>query len=268
MRPKPRHVRALGLPEMAEPIVQNGYWLVPSRNRQERALACIEACAAAGQETRGLLVQDGCHYSFARSVPSVGRKLYPGMPRRWGAIETPEHRELVGALTYASDVFPAADWYGVISDGIRPKTQGWDRALLAASAGRNIVSCRDDWRNDTRMAGITVVPGWIVRAMGYWAPPGLIHLFSDDCLEQIAGALDNWLYAEDVVVEDNHHGHTDPAHVVPFDTPRTFRGKDYNASDRQRFNDWRYGPEFFEAVDRIKQAWKLATGQDWQQAAA
>lgn len=269
MRPKPRHVVARNLPHVVDSQAQHGMWLLPSRNRQERALACIEACSDAGQETPGMLVQDGCHYSFARAVPKITGNLYPGMPRRWSAIQTPEHRELAGSLTYASQVFPDLDWYGIVSDGVRPVTKGWDRLLLAASEGKNLVSCSDSgWREDSRMAGIILVPGWIIRAVGYWFPPGVEHLFSDDCLEQIAGALGNWVFAKDVVVEDNHHSHPDPAHKVPFDHLRTFRGKDLTQTDRQAFNDWRYGPEFVAAVERIKASWRAQTGTDWVQEAA
>lgn len=269
MRPKPRHVIAHSLPNVVDEQAQHGMWLLPSRNRQDRALACIEACSDAGQETPGMLIQDGCRYSFARSVPKITGALYPGMPKRWSAIQTPEHRELCGSLTYATQMFPDLDWYGVISDGVRPKTQGWDRLLLAASEGRNFVSCSDSgWREDSRMAGILLVPGWIIRAMGYWFPPKIRHLWSDDCLEALGEALGNWVYAEDVVVEDNHHSHPNPANKTPFDHVRIFNGDDLNQTDRAAFNDWRYGPEFSSAVQRIKDSWKAQTGIEWERNAA
>lgn len=268
MRPVPRHVITRDLPQIAEEQAQRGMWFLPSHNRPDRAQACMEACAEAGQETPGLLIQDGCHYSFARAVPKILSKLYPGLPRGWSAIQTPERRELAGALTYAGAVFPSLDWYGVISDGVRPLSQGWDRRLLAACAGKNFVSCSDSgWRDDTRMAGILVVPGWIIRAMGYWFPPGMKHLWTDDCWEQIAGALGNWVYAEDVRCVDNHFSHPNPSHRVIFDTPRELNGQPYGENDRRLFEQWRSGPEFTACVNRIKDAWGHLTGEPWALAA-
>ena len=255
MRPIPRHVLAGGLPPVSEEQCKGGVWFLPSRNRADRARDCMEACVKAGQTTQGVLIQDGCDYIT----------LQPPWTSPWQKIKLDAQHELAGALQKGWKRYPRKLWYGIISDGVRPITPGWDRLLLAASQGKNFVSCSDNgWREDTRMAGILLVPGWIIEAMRYWFPEGMIHLYTDDVWEQIAGALGNWVYAEDVVVTDNHHSHPDPANRTTFDHPRIFKGKPYADSDRDLFNDWRYGPEFAETIDRIKRVWWTLTGEVWE----
>lgn len=257
MRPQPRHVIAANLPAVADHQAQGGVWFMPSRNRAERARDCMRACNDAGQTTPGVLIEDGCNYTL--QLPWTGN---------WSEMRTHTHLELAGALTHAWRENRGKYWYGVISDGVRPITPGWDRLMLAASEDKNFVSCSDSgWREDTRMAGILLVPGWIVEAMGYWFPPGMVHLWTDDVWEQIAGELGNWVFAEDVKCEDHHHSHPNPAKRVVFDHPRTFRNQPYGENDRRLFEQWRNGPEFVACINRIKDAWGHLTGEPWREAA-
>jgi hypothetical protein len=246
-RPKPRYVPLPVLPE----VVDEGLWLLPSRAREQRAIATMRACADAGQTTQGLLIEDGCKYSI------------PSMPSHWSRMQLAEHHELAGAIHAAWNANRGLGWYGIISDGVRPVTRNWDRLLIAASQGKNFVSCNDNWRRDSRMAGILLVPGWIVEALGYFFPPGMVHLWTDDVWEQIGQELDNWVYVEGVTVEDHHFAHPDPAKKVAFDTPREFQGKSYRHTDPARYHEWRRGGEFTEAVKRIKAAWLVRTGKEW-----
>lgn len=257
MRPVPRHVIAANLPPVADHQAKGGVWFLPSRNRAERARACMQACNDAGQTTHGILIEDGCNYTL--QLPWTGN---------WSELRTHIHMELAGALTHGWRENRGKYWYGIISDGIRPITPNWDRLLLAASQGRNMVSCSDNgWRDDKRMAGITLIPGWMVEAAGYLFPPGMNHLYIDDMLEELGGALGNWVYAEDVVVNDHHHSRHGTEFYVPFDTPRVFKGKDLNVTDKATFEQWRDGPEFTACVNRIKDAWGHLTGEPWAMAA-
>lgn len=257
--PKPIHAPLpdmLATPEKAA----DGVWFLPSRNREDRARACMQACIDTGQRAAGLLIEDGCDYRL--------RFLNLRYPR-WGHVVLDEHHELAGALNAGWEAWRGKSWYGVISDGIRPQTQDWDRLMIAAMEGRYIVSCSDSgWREDTRLAGIHVIPGWIVEALGYLYPKGLTHLYIDDVWEHIGQALGNWRYLPDVKVIDRHWAN--PVHTADADAnnKRTFKGQPFAEADRQRFLEWRFRGEFTEAITRIKDAWKLLTGQDWPQAAS
>lgn len=246
-RPRPRHVPLPQVPES----VQEGVWFLPSRAREQRAKDTMRACADAGQTTPGLLIQDGCRYSLK------------DMPSRWQAVETVDHLELAGAIHAAWTLTRGKAWYGIISDGVRPVTKHWDRLLIAASEGKNFVSCNDNWRRDSRMAGILLVPGWIVEALGYFFPAGMIHLWTDDIWEQIGATLDNWVYLPDVTVVDHHW--SNPSARVEHDatSKRAYKGVNLHDNDRNRFREWRYGPEFGQAIARIKSAWKMRTGKEW-----
>ena len=251
-RPHPRHVAVPSLPDKVPP----GMWLLPSRAREQRAIDTMRACADVGQSTPGLLIEDGCNYYI------------PRMPTNWSRLHLDDHHELCGALHAAWKANPGLEWYGIISDGVRPVTRDWDRLLIAACAGKNFVSCNDNWRRDSRMAGILVFPGWIVEAMGYLSPPGMVHLYSDDILEQIGAALDNWVYVEGVVVKDWHW--TNPsAKAAPDEcSRRSYKGVNLHENDRNVFRQWRYSPEFDAAVQRIKSAYVARTGLEWGPQAA
>lgn len=249
-RPAPRHVPLPVLPE----VVPDGLWFLPSRSREGRAIDAMRACADAGQTTKGLLVEDGCKYNI------------PKMPSHWSRLTLPDRQELAGALHAGWKANPGLEWYGILGDGIRPITRNWDRLLIAASNGRNFVSCNDNWRKDGRMAGALLVPGWIVEALGWFFPPGMIHLWTDDVWEHLGGRLDNWVYVDGVKVEDHHFAHPNPEKKVAFDTPREFKGQSYAHTDPAKFREWRYGPQFEQAVGRIKAAWKARTGKEWNNA--
>ena len=249
-RPRPRHV-PLPTDTVTEEYAQDGLWLMPSRARETRAMDAMRASADAGQSTPGLLIQDGCKY------------FLPRLPAHWTAIQLAEHHELAGAIHAAWNQSRGKAWYGIISDGVRPVTKGWDRLMLAASADKNFVSCNDNWRRDSRMAGILLVPGWIVEALGYFFPAGMVHLWTDDIWEQLGQALDNWVYVPDVTVEDHHFAHPNERNKVAFDMPRQFKGRMYGNDDKRLFLEWRNGPEFDFAVQRIKDAWTARTGKDW-----
>jgi hypothetical protein len=51
-----------------------------------------------------------------------------------------------------------------------------------------------------------VFGGELLRALGWWAPPGLRHAYIDDAWETIARALDNWRHVPQVLVEHMHPG--------------------------------------------------------------
>lgn len=227
----------------------DGLWLLPSRGRAERSEQAIKACVSTSQSTPGLLVMDGTLYDDA--------PWYEG----WDAMLLPTQHEMAGALNEAWRKFPGKSWYGLITDGVRPVTPGWDRLMIAAAGRRNFASCNDGWRGPTRMGGIVVVPGWILDAIGYWYPPGIVHLFADDCWEALAGALDNWAYAPSVRCDYHHAALTG---TVPADdnNRRVFRGYGYAASDAARFETWRMR-ELAPCVAAIKAKWTEMTGEPW-----
>lgn len=246
-RPKPRHVQTPAIPAS----VGTGMWFLPSRAREQRAKDTMRACADAGQSTPGLLIQDGCKYHLG------------ALPSHWDTLVLGDHVELAGALRTAWLMHPGLDWYGIISDGVRPVTRDWDRLLVAASEGRNFVSCNDNWRRDSRMAGVLLAPGWILEAMGYMFPAGMYHLWTDDIWEQLGAALDNWVYVPGVEVKDWHWANPSMRAEHDASAKRDFRGINLHHNDKSVYMRWRSGGAFYQAVERIKAAWKARTGKDW-----
>jgi hypothetical protein len=142
--------------------------------------------------------------------------------------------------------FPDEPWYGVISDDSIVRTEGWSERLVAAAGSAGFANSADGWQADKRMHGATVIGGDLVRALGYIAPPGTKHSYSDDALEHLARALGNWTYVPDVTVEHVHAWNSNAGDDATYQ-------KNYSTFDEDRiaFQAWlRDG--FDAAVERAR----------------
>jgi hypothetical protein len=94
---------------------------------------------------------------------------------------------------------------GFMGDDHRPRSKGWDRAYLDAlrEMGTGIVYGNDLYQGE-RIPTQVAMTADIVRTLGYMAPPGLTHLYVDDCWLQLGRAIGKIRYLPDVVVEHLH----------------------------------------------------------------
>ncbi len=78
------------------------------------------------------------------------------------------------------------DWVQLFNDDHAVCTPHWDTILSKQITGKNIVSCNDKWMAPMKMAGATMISMPLLKVMGFPIfPPGLQHLFIDDCLETL-----------------------------------------------------------------------------------
>jgi hypothetical protein len=94
---------------------------------------------------------------------------------------------------------------GFMGDDHRPRTKGWDQAYLDAlrEMGTGIVYGNDLLQGE-RIPTQVAMTSDIVRALGYMAPPALIHLYFDDFWKTLGTAAGCIRYLPDVVVEHMH----------------------------------------------------------------
>jgi len=94
------------------------------------------------------------------------------------------------------------------------------------------------------MHGAVVFGGDLLRGLGWWAPPGLIHCFVDDAWEHIGRALGNWVHLPQVMVEHLH-----PANAKATSDAAYHKAYANVESDRARFEEF-VGAELSAAIAR------------------
>lgn len=178
-------------------------WVLPTTGRPAAAQAFLDSVAALGfaaPPTPGLVVVDGDRDPAYRAL-----RLPPG----WRIEFREESAGFLACLNRAFAERPAEPWYGLLNDDFIVRTGGWDHALIAAAGPLGFASCNDGWQADPRnprkrMFGATMFGGDLLRALGWWSPPGMGHCYADDAWQAIAGALGNWTPCLDVMVEHRH----------------------------------------------------------------
>src|SRR5208282_5930759 len=173
---------------MVEQIdVKKGLWLLPSRRRPLEVERCLTAAMDAGLSTPGLvLVQEEDFEELREQYLSIP------LPEGWAFYTTKSNglaakcQEVYTALSVDADhVFSIEqfDWLGLLADDNTPVTPGFDILLGNQTNGWNIVSSDDAWQAPARIHGATVWSIPLLKAVGYFSPPGLIHRYFDDVWE-------------------------------------------------------------------------------------
>lgn len=170
-------------------------WVLPTYGRPGRCQEVLDSIIAAGVSTPGVVIVDGdCNPGYA------GLRL----PDGWSINILADNRGVCGVLNLALKAHSGEPWYGFITDDSLVRTPGWDVTLVRAAGAAGFANSGDGWQAQRRMHGAVVFGGDLLRALGWWAPPGLTHSFVDDAWETIARALGNWRHVPEVLVEHCH----------------------------------------------------------------
>lgn len=90
-------------------------------------------------------------------------------------------------------------------DDHHPRTAGWDESVGVAfdEMGSGLVYCADGLQNER----LPTAPFWsadIIRALGFYYPPVLMHLYADDYWLRLARDLGRCTYIPEVYIEHMH----------------------------------------------------------------
>lgn len=172
-------------------------WIVPTYGRPDRCQQLLDSIIDVGVATPGIVYVDGDGSEAYRSLR---------LPHGWRVERLLDKRRgLLGTLNHAFEQNRGEPWFGFLNDDFIVHTPGWDRVLIAAAGNRGMANSNDGWQGAKRMCGALVFGGDLLRAWGWWAPPGLWHCYADNVWETIGRELDNWRYCGDVMVEHRHH---------------------------------------------------------------
>jgi hypothetical protein len=229
-----------------EPGQHSNLTIVGSRNRPDKTVECFEQLKKVSHISDFLLLINEDQQDLYPNIDGVKRVV---VPASWGTTSTAKVNYLVDQKLHAG-YFTVSG----IDDDCRVTTDGWDLLLsLPLKAKGYGIS----WGNDTIQNG-RVPTKWtmtvnIIDALGFIAPPGLIHLFVDDFLARIGKELNSAHYAPNVMME-HHHWLNKKAEMD--ETYMESASRETWEHDERIWNEYSTG-QFHEDLHRVKQALKL-----------
>lgn len=210
-------------------------WILPSLGRPEKLKELSEQIPNA--ELLIYLHEDDEKLEDYRSIPfSPSWKIHIG-PRR----------NLCDTLNWCLESYPNEVSYGLMADDVIPSPSDW-QVQLEVAAGLDYVAYPDDLLHGPDLCTHHCIGGNLMRAVGYWAVPGLKHSFLDTAWYQLAGATGRLRYLPYIQFDHQHpyagKGEMDATYEI---------GAGYYEEDMQVFQEWQYDG-FEEAADRIAMA--------------
>lgn len=91
-----------------------------------------------------------------------------------------------------------------LGDDHRPRTAGWDERIRICLSGGPGVVYGNDLLMGERMPTAVAMTSDIVRALGYFSPPTLVHLCLDLCWLDWGRGMGRITYLDDMVIEHLH----------------------------------------------------------------
>ncbi|MFD9949707.1 hypothetical protein ACFWYW_55525 [Nonomuraea sp. NPDC059023] len=137
-----------------------------------------------------------------------------------------------------------------MGDDHRPRTIGWDAILLNEldPLGTGIAYGNDLLQGE-KMATAVAMTSDIVLALGYMAPPSMVHLCLDLVWLDWGRAIDRLVYLPDTVIE---HMHPDVGKAVRDAGYDEANSPAQTAADHAAYEAYRHGPAFQADVEKLK----------------
>ena len=172
-------------------------WLCASRGRPERLMEMCKSWEATVTKPSKLIIR------LDEDDPDLRDYFNKLWPENWHFyVETPL-RGAAQSHAWAFEKFPNEPFYGALGDDIILHTPGWNKTL-EAEAGAWHLAYPDDGFQHGKLATHPCVGGDLLRALDYWAIPGLCHYYVDTTLHVIAAHLKLLRYCPHVSFEHMH----------------------------------------------------------------
>lgn len=134
------------------------------------------------------------------------------LPENWIRVDAPRWGSIAPGMDYVLERHPHASQFGWLADDTYPKTEGWDVELEAAAGDWNLSYARDLWLSEKAKTRRTLERGtnlssglcWggeLVRAVGWWALPGVRQAGIDTAWTALCAPLRLCRYVPGVIVE-------------------------------------------------------------------
>lgn len=99
------------------------------------------------------------------------------------------------------------DYVYFLGDDHRFLTPGWESAWIAdaEAAGGNAIYYGNDLLQKEALPTAVFMSTWIIKELGYMAPPCLQHMYADNFWKDLGKALSILRYYKDLIIEHKHH---------------------------------------------------------------
>lgn len=223
-------------------------WLLSTKGRPKEAQETIDACMDTGMTSPGVVYCDETPYPELR------------LPKNWRVHHEPRWRSLQGSMSWCFRSYPDASAYGWLADDTRPRTERWDKLLEEAAGDWNLVCARDLWFSEIdgerdllesaqNLSSGLCWGGMLVRAVGWWATPGLRQGGIDTAWLDIVRPFGLHRYVHDVTVEHLNWRTKKRAKDAVDDWAR--EGVDYIERDFVAKNMWFASADYRDILRRV-----------------
>lgn len=124
-------------------------------------------------------------------------------PAHWVRCSVPPTMRLGDIFNLIFKTYPSEDFYGMVADDVVPKTEGWD-IKLRDTCIPYFISWGFDGIQNENLPVHPFIGGDLVRALGWWAAPGIKHWFVDNVWKNLTTALNNGVYLPEVKMIHRH----------------------------------------------------------------
>ena len=172
--------------------------IVPSRGRKDRFDLCMDNLIAKTSVSDIIVaIDEDEHHGYKRY--SEAEYIIGPKPIKLGVNE-----KLNRVANFVKDKYDYILW---IADDTVVQTDKWDELLIYAIKDiRNGISYPNDLlRRDALPSNGTCFDSNIVRALGYLAPPTLLHLYIDNFWKKLGETLKTLRYCPNVIVDHQHY---------------------------------------------------------------
>jgi len=178
--------------------------IVPSRNRADKAHSCALSFINSSSGNSDLMV---CVDDDDPTLPNYKDMMGEFISERVYLAVGLGSKTMISVLNNAA--INNADYYdflGFAGDDHRFVTDNWDLAMTDSMRKNNaIVGYANDLYPHNDLPTSVVVDSILVRALGFLAPPELIHMYADNFWLDIGNELQSIEYFPDVVIEHMHY---------------------------------------------------------------
>ncbi len=178
-------------------------WFITSRQRPKMCKALIDSMLRNGSIAPGAVYID-------EDDTNKDEYLNMDLPHNWRiVVVSPVVIGCCNKIRQMYADFPNEDWYGCTPDDVLVLTGDFENSLVSAAGSWGMASANDGHQanqdvNKSKITGLVVFGGKFIRALGYFAPEKLTHVFWDDIFETLGRSLENWRVLMDVRCEVFH----------------------------------------------------------------
>lgn len=234
------------------PADMTAIWLLPTKGRPALCQQVLDTCESTRMRSPGVVYVD----------ETVDMYQDIRLPANWTIHYAPRWGGIATAMQWVLKQWPDASQYGWIADDTFPRSRHWDMALERYAGDWKLAYGMDNyvssgpWPNTLRYCKDLGAPlcwgGELVRAVGWWAFPGVKQAGIDTAWTALLSPLGLYHYAIDVKADHNNYR---TGRREYDDTDSWVRnGVNYIQKDLDTRAGWEATADFPETMNRVKLA--------------